>query len=76
MTVGSSLIRLGLQRLLALDLHGMIHQRDESRRRGGRAVLDEQVREIVERRTFFLVGHRGFLLGGPWWRKTLPRKRR
>ena len=53
-----------LQRLLALDLHGMIHQRGESGRHGGRAVLDEQVREIVEHRTFFLVGHRGFLLGG------------
>jgi hypothetical protein len=35
-------------------------------------VLNEQVREIVEHRTFFLVGHRGFLLG----EVTLPRKPR
>jgi hypothetical protein len=65
-------MRLGLQRLLALDLHGMIHQRGESGRHGGRALLDEQVREIVKQRTFFLVGHRGVLRG----EVPLPRKPR
>ncbi len=64
LTVASSLMRLGLEHLLALDLHGVIHERREGRGHGSWAVLDEQGREVVDRRTFILVVHRRFLLGG------------
>jgi hypothetical protein len=57
-------MRLGLEHLLALDLHRVIHERGEGRGHGRWAVLDEQGREVVHRRTFILVGHRRFLLGG------------
>jgi hypothetical protein len=64
LTLGSSLMRLGLEYLLSLDLHGMIHERGEGRGRGSWAVLDKQGREVVDRRALILVGHRRFLLGG------------
>jgi len=55
--------RHGLEHMLSLDLHGVIHERGESRGHGGRAVLDEQGCEVVDRWAFVLVGHRRFLLG-------------
>jgi hypothetical protein len=54
----------GLEYLLSLDLHRVIHERGEGRGHGGWAVLDEQGGEVVDRRTFILVGHRRFILGG------------
>jgi hypothetical protein len=56
-------MRLGLEPLLSLDLHGVIHDRREGRCHGSWAVLDEQGREVVDRRAFVLVGHLGFLGG-------------
>ena len=64
LTIGSSLMRLGLKHLLTLDLHRVIHERGEGRGHGSWAVLDEQGREVVDGRAFVLVGHRRFLLGG------------
>ncbi len=54
-------MRLGLEHLLSLDLHGVIHERGEGGCHGGWTVLNEQGREVVDRRTFILVGHRRFL---------------
>jgi len=64
LTVASSLMRLGLEHLLSLDLHRVVHERGEGGGHGSRTVLDEQSRKVVDRRTFILVGHRRFLLGG------------
>ncbi len=64
LTVAGSLTRLGLEHLLSLDLHRLVHERGEGGGHGGRTVLDEQGREAVDHRTFILVGHRRFLLGG------------
>jgi hypothetical protein len=64
LTIGSSLMGLGLKHLLTLDLHSVIHERGEGRGHGSWAVLDEQGREVVDGRAFVLVGHRRFLLGG------------
>jgi hypothetical protein len=61
LTVAGSLMRLGLEHLLSLDLHGVIHERGEGGCHGGWTVLNEQGREVVDRRTFILVGHRRFL---------------
>jgi hypothetical protein len=47
LTVGSSLMRLGLQRLLAIDLYGLVHERGDSGHPGGWAVLKEHGREIA-----------------------------
>jgi len=63
-TVGGSLMRLGLEHLLPLDLHGMVHEGREGGGHGIRAMLDRQINEVADRRTIFLVGHRRFLLGG------------
>lgn len=41
LTIGSSLIRLGLEHLLSLDLHGVIHERRAGRCNGRWAMLDE-----------------------------------
>jgi len=64
LTIGSSLMRLGLKHLLTLDLHRMIHERGKGRGHGGWSVLDEQGREVVDGWAFVLMGHRRFLLGG------------
>ena len=47
LTVGSSLMRLGLQRLLAIDLYGLVYERGESGRPGGWAVLKEHGCQIA-----------------------------
>ena len=41
LTVGSSLMRLGLKHLFSLDVHGVIHERGEGGGHGGWTVLDE-----------------------------------
>ena len=65
MTVGRSLMRLGFERRLPLDLHGKVHDDDgEGIRHRARAVLGEQRHDVVKHRTIFLVSHRRFLLGG------------
>jgi hypothetical protein len=46
LTIGSSLMRLGLKHLLTLDLHRVIHERGKGRGHGSWAVLDEQGREV------------------------------
>ena len=63
LTVGCSLMRLGLQSLLALDLHGTVHDDGIGRGHGRRAMLDQDRRNGFKDSTFFLVGHRRFLLG-------------
>jgi hypothetical protein len=62
LTIAGSLMRLDLQLLLSLDLHRVVHERGESGGHGSWAVLDEQGRKVVDRRTFIVVGHRR--LGG------------
>ena len=62
LTVGSSLMRLGLQWLLAIDLYGLVYERGESGRPGGWAVLKEHDREIAAQQTFLLAGHPWLLL--------------
>ncbi len=63
LTVGRSLMRLGLQSLLPLDLHGTVHDDGTGRGHGRRAMLDHDCRDGFKDNTFFLVGHRRFLLG-------------
>lgn len=59
-----------LEHLLALVLQRMIHGCGEGRCHSGRTVLDEQAREVVDRRTLILAGNRRFLLGGVSTSKT------
>ncbi len=55
-------MKLGLERLLSLDLHGVVQARGEGY--DLRTTLDRQIHEAAENKTFFLVGHR--LVS--WWR--------
>jgi hypothetical protein len=64
LTVGRSLVRLGLERLLPFDLHSAVHDDRKSRGHGRGAMLDQDRRNGFKDSIFFLVGHRGFLLGG------------
>jgi len=57
-------MRLGLESLLALDLHGTVHEDGVGRGHGRRAMLDQDRRDGFKDSTIFLVGHRRFLLGG------------
>jgi hypothetical protein len=72
LTVGGSLMRLGLEHLLPLDLHGMVHESGKGGGHGIGAMLDRQINEVADRRTFVLVGRRRFLGGC----EVLPRKPR
>ena len=74
LTIGGSLMRLGFKGLLALDLHGMIHERGEDLGDRRRTQIDQQCIEVGERRSdSFLVGHRRFSFLGEL---ALPRKPR
>jgi hypothetical protein len=63
LTVGRSLMRLDVQSLLALDLHGTVHDDGLGRGHGRRAMLDQDRRDGFKDSIFFLLGHRRFLLG-------------
>jgi len=64
LTVGRSLMRLGLESLITLILHGTVHDDGIGRGDARRAMLDQDRRDGFKDSIFFLVGHRRFLLGG------------
>ena len=59
LTVGRSLMRLGLQSLLSLDLHGTVHDDGIGRGHGRRAMLDQGCRDGFKEDGLRLDGHRG-----------------
>ena len=52
-------MRLWFERLLPLDLHGVMHERRKRRCHGSWAVLDEQGRRAVGRQAFVFGGIAG-----------------